>query len=138
MVQASQCLPKEQPVLVPRNSKQIKNLQAKERQLSCLTHDALYNLHEVAYDLGDKIITFPDLIIVCGLRTVLQELDRIVSADTEASVLSYDTTFQLGNFYVSPLLFHHILFNESPVIPVTFMVHERKFQSAHEEFMKFI
>ena len=31
MVQASQCLPEEQPVLVPRNPKQIKNLQAKER-----------------------------------------------------------------------------------------------------------
>ena len=58
------------------NVKQIKNLQAKDRQSVRLTHDALYNVHELAYDLEDfvyKIITFPDLIIVCGLNAVLQE-----------------------------------------------------------------
>ena len=142
MVQAPQCLPEEQPVLLPRNVKQIKNLQAKDRQSVRLTHDALYNVHELAYDLEDfvyKIITFPDLIIVCGLNVVLQELNRIISAITKTLILlSYDTTFQLGDFYVSPLLFRHVLFNESPIIPAAFMLHERKFQSAHEEFMKYI
>ena len=144
MVQAPQCLPEEQPVLFPRNVKQIKNLQAKDRQCVRLTHDALsmYNVHELAYDLGDfvyKIITFPDLIIVCGLNVVLQELNRIISAVTKTPILlPYDTTFQLGDFYVSPLLFRHVLFNESPIIPAAFMLHERKFQSAHEEFMKYI
>ena len=73
------------------------------------------------------------------MKAVLHELDRLISADTEAPVLlSYDTTFQLGNFYLSPLLFRHVLFDEKPVIPVAFMIHERKFQSAHEEFVKFI
>ena len=127
---------------MPRNPKQIKNLQAKERQATRLTHDALYNVHELAYDLDDfvyKIVTFPDLIIICGLKAVLQELDRVILAATKTPVLlSYDTTFQLGNFYVSPLLFRHIIFNESPVVPVAFMLHERKFQTAHEEFMKFV
>lgn len=142
MIQAPQCLPEEQPVLLPRNLKQVKNLQAKDRQSIRLSHDALYNVHELAYDLEDfvcKIITFPDLIVVCGLKTVLQELDRIISAVTKSPILlSYDTTFQLGNFYVSPLLFRHVLFNENPVIPAAFMLHERKFQSAHEEFMKIV
>ena len=84
MVQAPQCLPEEQPVLLPRNVKQIKNLQAKDRQSVRLTHDALYNVHELAYDLEDfvyKIITFPDLIIVCGLNVVLQELTLSITAD---------------------------------------------------------
>ena len=111
IIQTSQCLPEEQPILMPRNPKQIKNLQAKERQATRLTHDALYNVHELAYDLDDfvyKIVTFPDLIIICGLKAVLQELDRFILAATKTPVLlSYDTTFQLGNFYVSPLLFRH-------------------------------
>ena len=86
-----------------------------------------------------KINTFPDLIIVCGLKAVLEELDHIILAVTNSPILlSYDTTFQLGDFYVSPLLFCHVLFNECPVIPAAFMLHERKFQSAHEEFIKFI
>ena len=83
MIQAPQCLPEEQPVLLPRNLKQIKNLQAKDRQSIHLSHDALYNTHELAHDLEDfvyKIITFPDLIIIRGLKVVLQELDRIISA----------------------------------------------------------
>ena len=61
-------------VLLPRNVKQIKNLQGKDRQSVHLTHDALYNVHELAYDLEDfvyKIITFPDLLWLecCSSRT---------------------------------------------------------------------
>ena len=37
----------------------------------------------------------------------------------------YDTTFQLGDFYVLILCFRHTLFKETPVIPATFLVHER-------------
>ena len=71
MVHSSLCTPEQQPVLVPCNIKQIKNLQHKERQSTRLTHDAIYNLHELAYDLGDfvyKVITFPNLLMVCGLK----------------------------------------------------------------------
>ena len=35
-------------IMKPRNSKQIVNLQQNERSKSRLTHDALYNLHELA------------------------------------------------------------------------------------------
>ena len=47
-----------------------------ERQKSRLTHDALYNLHEVAYDLGGfvkRIVTYPDLTVVFGDSQILQE-----------------------------------------------------------------
>ena len=48
----SDCLSEHQPVLVPRNSKQVDNMQLQTHQKFCLTHDALYNMHELAYDLG--------------------------------------------------------------------------------------
>ena len=48
-------------------------------------------------------------------------------------LLSYDTTFQLGDFYVSTLAFRHTLFKEAPVIPVAFLIHERKLQACHDE-----
>ena len=50
-------------------------------------------------------------------------------------LLSYDTTFQLGDFYVSVLSFRHTLFKEAPVMPAAFLLHERKFQPHHEEFI---
>ena len=52
--------------------------------------------------------------------------------------LTYDTTFKLGDFYVSILLFKHALFAEAPAIPAAFLMHERKFQASHEQLMKFI
>ena len=128
--------------LTPRNSKQIINLQQRQHQKSRLTHDAIYNLHELAYDLDGfvKIITtYPDLVVVCGLDSITKHLDNILMADSENSqLLSYDTTFQLGNFYLSPLLYRQTLFSSSPVIPAFFMIHERKFQSTHEECMQLL
>ena len=50
-------------------------------------------------------------------------------------LLSNDTTFQLGEFYLSVLSFCHTLFEEAPVIPAAFMFHKCKFQSAHNELL---
>ena len=53
MVQAPISSPNHQPVLMSHNPKQIKNVQASQKQLLHLTHDVLYNLHRLAYDLDD-------------------------------------------------------------------------------------
>lgn len=47
LVCKSDCPTQYQPYLLPRNSKQIANVQYKERQKNRLSHDALYNLHEI-------------------------------------------------------------------------------------------
>lgn len=79
----TECSAVQQSVYMPRNLRQIKNLQSKERQKSRLTRDALYNLHEIAYDLDGfvKIIhTYPDLIVICGLDELFHELSLILSS----------------------------------------------------------
>uniref|UniRef100_A0A1X7THV4 MULE transposase domain-containing protein n=1 Tax=Amphimedon queenslandica TaxID=400682 RepID=A0A1X7THV4_AMPQE len=55
-----------------------------------------------------------------------------------AQLLSYDTTFKLGDFYVSPILFRNILFRSNPVMPAMFMIHERKLKTTHDELMKIV
>ena len=42
----------------------------------------------------------------------------------------------MRNFYVSTLLFRHLIFQESPCIPAIFMIHERKFTETHQELFK--
>ena len=62
------------PVTTPRNMKQLRNLHYKQVQLSRISHDDMYNLHEIAYDIPGyihKIITFPDL--VCHLVFLIHE-----------------------------------------------------------------
>ena len=123
-----------QPVLAPRNVKQVHNAQASQRQEFRLSHDALYNLHEMAYDTSDfvrKIETYPDLVVICAFQGIMDELNRIIQAQLDIPIL-LDTTFSLSDIYVSPLLFHHVLFDSSPVVPAAFLLHERKFESTHE------
>ena len=127
-----------QSVLLPRNSKQIKNLQSRQRQKMKISHDSLYNLHEIAYDLNDfvhQIITYPDLVVVCVLRVMLAETNRVLKLGSSSHLMSYDTTFKLGDFYVSPLVFRNAIFKKSPVMPAIFMLHERKLKSTHNELM---
>ena len=142
MITDTKCPPDKQTVLMPRNPKQISNVQAKERQKTCFSHDVLYNLHETAFHLDgyvSKIVTYPDLLAIYKLKSILNELNRIIYAGTQSPILlSYDTTFKLGDFYVSPLLFRHVLFEQNSKIPAAFVVHERKFQSVHKEFIKFV
>ena len=83
-----------------------------------------------------KSFIYPDLIVICGLDELVHELGLILQIDSECSqLLSYDTTFQLGDFYLSPLLYRHTLLSNSPTIPALFLIHERKFHSVHEKFM---
>ena len=68
-------------VYTPRNRKQISNFQARYRQRLRISHDALYNLHELSYDLQNfvhKIITYPDLVVICGIKPMLIEVNRLM------------------------------------------------------------
>ena len=42
------------------------------------------------------------------------------------------------DFYVSALIFRHIIFRENPCMPALFLIHERKFQQHHEILFNFL
>ena len=51
---------------------------------------------------------------------------------TRMQLLSYGTAFRFGDFYLSVRLFHGICFQENPVIPALFMLHDDKRRDIHE------
>ena len=51
-------------------------------------------------------------------------------------MVSYDTTFQLGNFYLSFAIYRLTIFKGEPCIPALFLLHERKFVRTHRTFFK--
>ena len=123
-------------MLIPRNIKQVSNAQYSTRQRMRLTRDAMYNLHEIAYEAPHfvkRIATFPDLQVICMDNRMTAEFNKLLQEGSQ-SMMTYDTTFHLGDFYVSPLLFHHTVLDGSPVIPLGFLIHERKFRETHEFF----
>lgn len=126
-------------VAKPRNVKQIQNRKAKVDNENRLSHDAILNTHDIAYEEPNfiwHITTYPDLVIVAGQKEILNELDSLIQFKDENMLLSYDTTFCLGDFYVSPLLFKHIIFENFPVMPALFLISERKLQEVHGTLFK--
>ena len=99
--------------------------------------DSLYNLHMLAYEIGGfvrKITTFPDLEVVFGMEEILQDMERELQWHEPGQLMSYDTTFQLGNFYLSFVIYRAMIFREEPCIPALFLLHERKFSATHCTF----
>ena len=93
----------------------------------------MYNLHKLATDNADfihTIHTHPNLVCVCGQKALF---DRLLLTDSPSPQLM---SYKLGDFYLSTLTFRHILFTQSPVIPLCFLTHDRKFQSSHDELFK--
>ena len=91
------------------NMNQIKRNQSKTRQENKLSHDFLYNMHELAYHLDGyvmSIVTYPDLVVIIGDDGQMKEFDRLLSTKLcgDHLQLSYDTRFQLGDFYLSTLI----------------------------------
>ena len=70
-----------------------------------LTRDAIFNAHEIAYDdlsFTWKIQTVPDLVIIVGMKDMLMELQTVVQRGKPSEqLLGYDTTFTLGDYFVS-------------------------------------
>ena len=129
------------PVYHPRNYTQVANSQIKSRNEARPSHDDIYNLNVLAYHLDGfikEIITFPDLLFFAGNSEMLCEFNKLVLLNHKGMYLTYDTTFCLGDFYVSIIVFRHILFKKDPLIPLAFMVHDRKFQNVHKKFLQMI
>ena len=121
----------------PRNVKQVQNIKAASASAKRISRDAIMNTHEIAYEENGfiwHITTYPDVAVVMGQKEILELLTEAISWNRSGMLLSYDTTFCLGEFYVSPLLFRCSVFEENPVVPAMFLFHERKHQSVHELF----
>jgi len=52
--------------------------------------------------------------------------------------LYYDTTFNMGDFYVSALLYRHTVFIGAPVMPLMLLVHERRTTDSHELLFRWL
>jgi len=129
-----------QSVFEPKNYQQVENFRNKFLNQQRISRDSLYNVHAMAIDLPEfvhKIETHPDLLCICCHKEIMEEFDRVLTLQSASpQLLSYDTTFNLGDFYVSVLNFRHTLFIECPVVPAAFLIHERKFHEYHETFFK--
>lgn len=118
---------------------QVRNHLYKERRNKRITQDSMYNLIEVAYQTENfvtQIDIHPWLVCVVGMPEIMNELNDLLVCDTGETVKCYiDTTYKLGELFVTVLTFQHTLYESQPTIPVAFMLHEKRDQKYHERFL---
>ena len=56
----------------------------------------------------------------------------------EPPLISYDTTFDLWDFFVSVLVFKHVLFQDGNTIPAALMIHDRRSAELQGHFFRTI
>ena len=141
-------------VMAPRNVGQVKDVQRYARKKASLGHDEVLNMFQMAYQLEGycKVIDlYPDLNVIFFSDALVREfIDMFEALDGKSGIyLGCDTTFNLGDFYVTVISCQHVMFTNSvskvkgkptpePSIPLIFMLHERKFTSTHERLWSII
>ena len=70
----------------PRNVQQIRNTPKTQRNASRLSRDALYNLHEFAYDSNfiHCIMTYPDLSLICYNPSIVELFSSLLSSAADS------------------------------------------------------
>ena len=67
----------------------------------------------------------PTILLHLIAQPLADILDVLLRSSSKPVILHYDTVFNMGDFYLSTLVFRHIMFKKSPVIPVAFIIHSR-------------
>lgn len=153
---------------IPRNSRQIYYYQEQKRKLLTLHGTEEQNIHDIKEFIRDEVkdsstlplerwvlmtdntrFTIKTIIDVLHKRS--KELEKHgISTPTPPLLFHYDTTFNVGNNFVSILTLrdptkqrlgiHHSsrhVFVE-PILPIAVMVHQGKRREQHEAFFKVI
>ena len=132
-------------VVAPISRKQAENiayqLKLKKQVLRC----EIFSTIEMGRDktLGSFILKhivspFHAVILAepAALKLANSLLTSAMNDPTLLQNLTYDTTFDLTNQYVSALVMKNIYIEGNPLFGVAYMIHERKFKEIHNEMLR--
>ena len=134
----------------PRDQNQIKNFQKDENCQFRISHDGIYNTYQLCFQLQLKdrkgepqnflrnFQVYPTVCVHMVPHPLLENLEMLLKVSTTPVTLHYDTVFNMGDFYLSTLVFRNAIFKKDPITPVAFFIHSRRFQEDHMLFMKTI
>ena len=75
-------------------------------------------------------LTRDNLCSVVGLPEMITDFKEVMRGTSP--IVYYDTTFCMGDFYVSALLYRSTVFEGAPVMPLLMLLHERRTADSHE------
>ncbi|CAF4937674.1 unnamed protein product [Rotaria sp. Silwood1] len=125
----------------PRNASQCNYRRQKYLNNQKISHDELSNVILLSYELNEfyKLLQLqPETLIILMHDQMKSQLLNLLRITKEIVPLYYETTFFLGEIYVSILGFRNVIFSERPILPLAILMHDRKLQSGHERFVQIL
>ena len=90
-------------------------------------------------DFVRHVDVVPDYNSVMISQEIINFVTKLINQNNiEHVIFSYDTTYQIGDFYCSVLVMKVPCFVEEPVIPVSFVLHDRRFCEVHNMFFSYL
>ena len=125
-------------VAKPKNLKQIQNKQAYIKRKNIVDTCEISSMLVINSEVGDYI---KDLTLIPSLNITLinDTLLRILKEEIEKcviTVLSYDTTYNMGDFYVSTIVARHSMFEENPAYLLSCLLHHKRDAWSHTVLLK--
>jgi hypothetical protein len=142
-----------------RNTPKVqRKIPSKAERSSHDVADAIYNLYSCETDFVSDLQIAPYLLIICFdkskfiylcsfqyiylhhrilvciIDTVSEFREFIKRDDLTTQCLTYDTTFAIGELYLSVLTFRQPEFEDNPIIPLMYMIYERDVPEVHNTF----
>lgn len=135
------------PTMKPRDKKQVKNHQHLHRDSLRLSHDEIANIVEfglqvkdfvrsVNIDLDDESISI--FLISKDLCKRISQVICLPKIQDRPMQIQYDTTFRVGEYYVSTMSFRHPSFANYPIIPFAYLISTRKFAKDHLKLFQYV
>ena len=114
-----------------------------------MSHDALYNMHELHSQLIQEhngvsksfvihMLSIPRIVVHLIPHLLLHSLETLLKVSSSPVTLHYDTVFNVGDFYLSTVSFRNCLFEKEPIIPCGFLLHSRRLQQDHRDFIQML
>lgn len=119
---------------LPRDCRQVKYAQQKKTAKTC---DPLYSIMlECKLAQGTTEVFVQDVkaapfpMSVCCFHWQLQDMLRFLTSNHHFGVLTVDTTYKLGEFYVTPMTYQHMMVEDiktqrHPVMLGPILVHQK-------------
>ena len=144
----------------PRNAAQCEYRRQKILQGQRITTDEINNLVLLSISLKSyfKLLQIqPEVLTVLIHDDMVQQFSRLTKVAKETVPVYYDTTFSLGEIFVSVRMtyifveillyisclfqiigYKHIVFVQQPIVPLAVLFHDTKLQTGHERFIQII
>ena len=121
--------------------KQVHNVQYNQRIEKEIGPDTILNILEIESNIDQFIHEFklvPELQLIFGTKEALEYCQNLLDysrkhPDAE-QCLSYDTSFNLGDFFLSVLTIRNLFMKEKCTFPMLFHITETKREKRHNEF----